>query len=187
MTQERKTRILASSFVSGALFAAGLVIAGMTHPSKIFGFLDFFGTWDPSLMWVMVGAIAVNAPLTTIILRQGKPRFESGFSVPQKGNAGWFKQITPRLVIGSMLFGFGWGLGGYCPGPALVALGTILGSHEAQSAAVFVSSMIVGMALFSLYERLMARRLPSAAKPCCEPQFNQGTLTQDNGTYTSPT
>lgn len=144
-----------AAFLSGALFGVGLVLAGMTRPSKILGFLDFFGDWDPSLLWVMGGAVGVNAALTWKILRREAPRFYPKFVVPPVVRKKWWNQIDAKLLIGASLFGVGWGLSGYCPGPAIVAAPSVLGG--APIAGVFGAAMIVGMLLFSAYSRHQSR------------------------------
>jgi uncharacterized membrane protein YedE/YeeE len=123
-----------AAFSSGLLFAIGLAIAGMTQPSKVIGFLDFFGDWDPSLMLVMVGAIAVHLVLLRVVLKRRSPLFADAFRIPTR------RDLTPQLVIGASLFGVGWGLGGFCPGPAVASVGT-LGAH----ALTFVATMALGM------------------------------------------
>ena len=128
----------AVGFASGLLFAVGLAVAGMTQPSKVLGFLDLFGgAWDPSLAFVMVGAIGVYA----LAYRLGprRPLFASEY--PELRRHG----IDRRLVLGSALFGLGWGLVGYCPGPAVVALGG--GLHGSL---VFAASLVLGMVAFQV-------------------------------------
>lgn len=120
----------------GFVFAIGLGISGMTQPSKVIGFLDLFGHWDPSLVFVMLGAIAVHFLTYKLIRRRTSPLFSMQWHVPTK------KDVTPALVIGSTLFGVGWGLGGFCPGPAV----TSLASLESRPL-IFVISMLVGMYL----------------------------------------
>lgn len=132
-----------AAFVSGVLFAVGLVVSGMTQPQKIISFLDFFGQWDPSLMFVMAGAIAVHMIAYRYIAKKPAPLFDSQFHVPQS------KEITSQLVIGSALFGLGWGLGGFCPGPSLTAA-----SAGSSSALLFVAAMVSGMFAYRFYERL---------------------------------
>lgn len=106
-------------FLAGIIFAVGLAISGMTDPQRIIGFLDFFGRWDPTLLLVMTGAIGVYAPAYWMSRRAlGKPVFGEVFSSPAS------TRIDARLVGGSLLFGIGWGLAGYCPGPALVSVGS---------------------------------------------------------------
>ena len=124
-------------FLSGVLFALGLGIAGMTQPTKIIAFLDIFGDWDPSLILVMAGAVAINLVLYRFTLRREKPILEDLFTTPSK------RPINARLAIGAGLFGIGWGLSGYCPGPALVSTVTGWGS-----VLTFVAAMLLGMLLF---------------------------------------
>ena len=120
--------------LAGVLFALGLALSGMTQPKAVIGFLDFFGRWNPSLAFVMVGAIGVYALGRRLVLRRPAPLYDTRFHPPVPAPI-----FTPRLVGGSALFGIGWGLAGYCPGPSLVALGT-----GAPAAIVFVCAMIVG-------------------------------------------
>jgi uncharacterized membrane protein YedE/YeeE len=116
---------------SGAIFAAGLVLAGMTKPEKVIAFLDVGGRWDPGLAFVMVGAIAVHAVLYRVIKRRSAPLFDAKFHTPTN------TKVDGKLVAGAALFGVGWGLAGYCPGPGLAAL-------TSAPAAVFVAAMAVG-------------------------------------------
>lgn len=130
------------SAVSGALFALGLVVSGMTSPQKVVGFLDVFGAWDPSLAFVMIGAIGVHALLYRLIVKRG-PLGGIKLQVPRR------REIDLRLVAGAALFGVGWGLGGVCPGPGLV--GMMSGTAPFL---VFVAAMLGGMTLFSIWEAL---------------------------------
>ena len=123
-----------TAFISGALFAAGLGIGGMTQPAKVIGFLDLAGAWDPSLAFVMLGALGLNIVLFRFILRRVGPIFGGVFQLPHR------QDIDPRLVTGAALFGVGWGLAGYCPGPGLSAL-----AAGRTPALVFVATMAVGM------------------------------------------
>lgn len=125
-------------FFSGLLFASGLVISGMTQPQKVIGFLDVGGQWDASLAFVMGGAVLVHSIAYRLIMNRASPFLAQSFSLPQK------RDVDRRLVLGSMFFGVGWGLLGYCPGPALVSLAT--GSREVL---LFVGSMLFAMALYS--------------------------------------
>ena len=123
-----------SALGAGVLFGAGLGISGMTQPAKVLGFLDVTGRWDPSLMFVMMGAMMVHFVLARLIGRRGTPLFDTRFHMPT------LRSIDRSLVLGSALFGVGWGLGGLCPGPALVTLGS-----GSASALVFVATMAAGM------------------------------------------
>jgi uncharacterized membrane protein YedE/YeeE len=138
------TRALA--FLSGLLFATGLAVAGMTQPAKVIAFLDVFGSWDPSLSLVMLGAIAVYMPLYRWAMRLGAPLLAPSFSLPTR------RDIDPGLVTGAALFGVGWGLSGYCPGPAVASLGSASGASI-----VFVGTMIAGMVAFALLERAVRK------------------------------
>lgn len=128
-------QLLASLF-AGLVFGLGLILAGMSDPAKVRGFLDLFGLWNPSLALVMGGAIAVAAPLFWLIERHGRALDGQALKLPAKTG------ITPQLILGGLLFGAGWGLAGYCPGPALVALG-----EGRQEALWFVPAMLAGMAI----------------------------------------
>lgn len=118
------------------MFATGLVISGMSMPSKVLGFLDVTGAWDPSLMFVMLGAIAVFCPSYRLIVRRTRPLFDDTMHLPTK------TKLDARLLIGAAIFGIGWGLVGLCPGPALTAMGT-----GAPQALAFLLAMLSGMAL----------------------------------------
>lgn len=138
-----KSNFIKQNFVSfgvGVLFAIGLAISGMTQPQKVIGFLTF-GDWDPSLLFVMVGAISVHLIAYPLIRRRHSPLLDTKWHIPTR------KDVTTRLMLGSALFGVGWGLGGYCPGPAL----TSVASGELRSI-LFVTSMILGMYLFKKSE-----------------------------------
>lgn len=124
-------------FLSGLLFSLGLIISGMTRPQKIIGFLDFLGNWDPSLSLVMVGAIAVHFPAYLWVKGRSQPLWSGSFAVPSR------RDVDLRLAAGAALFGIGWGLAGYCPGPALVSLASL-----SPAVFVFVLSMLGGMTLF---------------------------------------
>ena len=136
------------SFMTGLIFGLGLLLSGMANPEKVLGFLDIAGAWDPSLALVMAGAILVGSVAFTLAKRRQFSVLGFDMKLPS-GN-----DITPRLVVGSLLFGAGWGLAGFCPGPGLVALGA-----GEMKAVVFVASMVAGMALFQWIERL---RQPSS-------------------------
>ena len=128
---------LLSVYLCGLLFALGLGISGMTNPTKVIGFLDIAGDWDPSLIFVMGGAVGINLILYRLTLRRNRPLLEEAFVIPSH------RRINARLVGGAALFGAGWGLSGYCPGPALVAAVT-----GWPSVLAFVAAMLAGMLLF---------------------------------------
>ncbi len=142
-----------SSFMVGLIFGIGLILAGMTDPSKVIGFLDVAGLWDPSLAFVMGGAILVGVVAFRFANWRSRAFFGGAMQLPADSD------IHSRLVIGSLLFGAGWGMAGFCPGPALTALGT---GHP--KALIFVVAMVAGMALFELAEffRRAPRRAPSS-------------------------
>jgi uncharacterized protein len=125
-----------AAFVAGLVFGVGLLVSGMANPAKVQGFLDLFGRWDPSLALVMAGAIAVAAPAFWWFERRGNTLLGEPLALPPKTG------VTARLLLGGALFGMGWGLAGYCPGPALVAM-----SSGAPLAVAFVGAMLAGMAL----------------------------------------
>ncbi|MGQ3054275.1 MAG: DUF6691 family protein [Roseateles sp.] len=127
---------------AGVLFGLGLLLSGMADPAKVLGFLDLAGAWDPSLALVMAGAIAVGVVGFAVARRRSASLLGLPMKLPTAS------EIDRRLIGGSVLFGIGWGIAGFCPGPALVGLGM----GEAK-AAVFVLAMLVGMALFELAER----------------------------------
>ena len=142
-------RQLVVAFIVGLLFAVGLALSGMTLPSKVIGFFDFsrgLDSWDPSLAFVMGGGMLVYFPAFRIVRKQNAPRFTELFRVPSRSD------ITPRLVGGAALFGLGWGLGGFCPGPAITSVGALSGK-----AAIMVVSMFVGMFLFQKVDEMMHR------------------------------
>ena len=141
-------KVLAVSFLAGALFGVGLLVSGMTNPAKVIGFLDFAGAWDPSLMLVMAGAIAVYLPAFRIMRRRDFPIVAREWQLP--ATAG----IDARLIGGSALFGVGWGIAGLCPGPAIVSAGAALGD-----ALVFVGAMALG----SLAARALEPRAEAGA------------------------
>lgn len=134
-------------FVSGLIFGLGLILAGMTDPLKVKGFLDLAGAWDPSLALVMGGAIALGLFVFARAKRQQRSWSGAPMEIPSN------RTIDGRLVIGGVLFGVGWGIGGFCPGPALVALGSGMGS-----AGIFVVAMLAGMLLHDTVPALGGRR-----------------------------
>jgi len=131
-----------SSFFAGLVFGIGLLVSRMANPAKVLGFLDLAGAWDPSLAFVMVGAIAIGAVAFAVARRRTSTMLGSPMALPSSGT------IDRRLVLGSLVFGIGWGLAGFCPGPALVALGA-----GASKAYVFVTAMLAGMLGFELLKR----------------------------------
>ena len=132
-----------AAFAAGLVFGIGLILSGMTDPGKVIGFLDVAGNWDPSLAFVMAGAIAVGFVAFAVARRRAQSVLGGAIQLPRRGD------IDARLVGGSVVFGVGWGLAGFCPGPALVSLA----SGEAK-AALFVAAMLGGMALYAAIERL---------------------------------
>ncbi|WP_374079041.1 DUF6691 family protein [Bdellovibrio bacteriovorus] len=139
----RKNLQALTAFVVGLLFALGLAISGMTQPQKVLGFLTIGSGWDPSLMFVMLGAIPVHALSYRWIRGKKSPLFDTKWHVPQN------KDITMPLIVGSALFGVGWGLAGYCPGPALTSLGA-----GGEKVFYFVAAMSAGMLLYRLYTKV---------------------------------
>lgn len=131
-----------AALVVGIIFSLGLGISGMTQPEKVVGFLDLFGNWNPSLIFVMIGAIFIHLIAYKVISKRQTPLFSNQWHLPTK------TKITRSLVSGSFLFGAGWALAGYCPGPAL----TSLASFESRPV-VFFASMIVGMLAFRVVNR----------------------------------
>lgn len=156
MKQPSRVTVSAVAFGCGALFALGLVLSGMTQPSKVLGFLDVFGTWDPSLLWVMMGAIGVAAPLTYLVRRRPAPLLAEHYAIPTPRGS-WRDQMSTPLLVGAALFGIGWGLAGYCPGPALVSTLSVFAPDDDTSAVfsalVLTLAMVTGMRLFSIFER----------------------------------
>lgn len=138
-------KVVASAFISGLIFAIGLGLSGMTDPVKVIGFLDFFGTWNPTLTFVMAGGILAYAVGYRLVTRRSVPIFGSKFSLPTR------KDLTPQLIVGSALFGIGWGIAGFCPGPGLTSLAT-----GSSSVLTFVVAMLGGMAL---YKYVLEKRL----------------------------
>ena len=139
----------AFAFVAGFVFGIGLLVSGMANPAKILGFLDLAGRWDPSLILVMAGAIAIGTFGFAVAGRRTTTVLATPMLLPTVCT------IDRRLVLGGAVFGVGWGLAGFCPGPAIVALGT---GH--LKAIVFVAAMVVGMLAFEWIERM---RAPSSA------------------------
>ena len=130
------------AFLFGLIFALGLGIAGMTQPGKIVGFLDVFGNWNPSLMWVMVGAIAVHSLTYRLVIKRPSPILAGTFQIPTR------KDIDVKLIAGAVLFGIGWGISGFCPAPAITSLVAL-----DPNTYVFVGSMIFAMTLFRISKK----------------------------------
>ncbi|HET7672516.1 MAG TPA: DUF6691 family protein [Burkholderiales bacterium] len=137
----------ALAFAAGLVFGVGLIVSGMTDPGKVIGFLDVAGAWDPSLAFVMGGAILVGFFAFAFAERRARTFLGAALQLPGR------RDIDARLVGGAIVFGVGWGLAGFCPGPALVSFGS-----GQDKAAVFVLAMLAGMALFTVAERYTAGR-----------------------------
>ncbi len=133
-----------TEFLAGLLFGLGLILSGMTDPGKVLGFLDLFGAWDPSLALVMGGAIAVGLCAFTLAKKRTRNLLGGAMFVPHN------QHIDKRLVIGSLLFGAGWGVAGFCPGPALVSM-----ASGQPKALIFVLAMLGGMAVYELLMRFV--------------------------------
>ncbi|MTV36902.1 DUF6691 family protein [Duganella radicis] len=134
------------SFLTGLIFGLGLIISGMANPAKVLGFLDLAGAWDPSLMLVMCGAIGVGFFAFFWAKKQQTTLLGFEMKLPSA------TKIDRRLIGGSIMFGVGWGIAGFCPGPALVGLGMGL-----PKALIFVAAMLAGMGIYELIERLQKR------------------------------
>ncbi|MBZ4420224.1 DUF6691 family protein [Myxococcus sp. RHSTA-1-4] len=143
-------RPLISAFLSGLIFAIGLGISGMTDPANVTNFLDFAGSWDYRLAFVMVGGIAVHAALRPLILKRKRPFYATSF--PSFS----ITQVDRKLLVGAGLFGVGWGLGGFCPGPALTSLAT-----GAPAVLIFVASMFAGMYLAQVLQNRSGASAPA--------------------------
>jgi len=130
------------ALITGLVFGIGLIVAGMTNPAKVLGFLDLAGRWDPSLALVMAGAILVALPAFRVAARRRQSLLGEPMHLPTA------TRIDRRLVLGSLAFGAGWGLAGFCPGPALASLAT-----GAVQPLIFCAAMLAGMGIFELLER----------------------------------
>lgn len=130
-----------SSFLVGLLFGVGLIVSGMANPAKVLGFLDLAGDWDPSLAFVMIGAIALASIGFFVSRRTGKPLLDETKHLPTK------KKIDRQLIVGSAIFGVGWGVAGFCPGPVVVAVGA-----GKFGAVIFLAAMLAGMLAFKLFD-----------------------------------
>lgn len=136
-----------TAFAIGLIFGIGLLVSGMYLPAKVLGFLDLAGKWDPSLAFVMGGALPFSAIGFIIAHRRGKALFGEPLHLPPT------KKIDPRLLIGATIFGVGWGLSGVCPGPAIFNLGFASGP-----ALVFIAGLGAGMAGYEMFDRATAKR-----------------------------
>ena len=135
------------SLLTGLVFGLGLIVSGMADPAKVLSFLDLAGAWDPSLAFVMIGAIAVGVIAFAVARRRTVSLLGAEMRLPTE------RPIDRRLVLGGLLFGVGWGLAGFCPGPALVALGA-----GEPKAGIFVVAMLVGMGVFEAFEHRRQHR-----------------------------
>ena len=136
-----------TSLIGGLVFGTGLIVSGMANPAKVLGFLDLAGKWDPSLALVMAGAVTISLCAFLLAGRRRLSYLGAPMQIPS------VRHIDRRLLFGSLIFGLGWGLVGFCPGPALVSLGS---GHS--KALVFVAAMLTGMMLFEQIEKARARR-----------------------------
>ena len=135
------------SLTSGTVFGVGLSVSNMINPEKVLGFLDLFGQWDPSLIFVMMGAIIVSAPVFFSFKNKNKPLFAESFAILT------IKSIDKNLIIGSAIFGAGWGMVGFCPGPAISSL-ALLNTYSL----FFVLSLLGGFLLTEFVNRIIIRR-----------------------------
>lgn len=135
------------ALICGLLFALGLGISGMTQPAKVTAFLDFTGAWNPSLLFVMLGAILVYSVGYRLVVKKPKPLFAGSFQIPT------LRKVDQPLAVGSAIFGAGWGLAGFCPGPALTSVASLQ-----YQPLVFVASMLLGMAIYGKTQR--RRKVP---------------------------
>ena len=147
-----RNHTLVVAYLIGALFGAGLLVSGMVMPARIVGFLDPVAGWDPTLAFVMVGALAVTTPAFRYVLKRERPWFADAFSMPTR------KDLDARLMIGAVLFGIGWGLAALCPGPALTDL--VTGRIEIVG---FVAAMLTGMLIFDWIDAAVTPRRSAAA------------------------
>ena len=129
------------SLISGIIFGIGLIVSQMINPEKVLGFLNLFGNWDPSLAFVMVGALIVSSPLFHLIKNKDKPLFAEKFDYSNN------KEINNKLILGSALFGAGWGLGGLCPGPAISSIALLN-----INSIIFIAAMFIGFYLVKYFK-----------------------------------
>jgi uncharacterized protein len=161
------------ALVVGLVFGVGLIASGMTQPAKVVGFLDVLGPWDPSLGFVMGGAIGVHFLAYRLIPRLRKPLWGGSFGIPTR------RDIDGRLIGGAVLFGAGWGLGGYCPGPALTSV--VAG---AQSTLLFTGAMLTGMWGHAVWQAaqatsMSAPSIPSRAQPASDQHSGAQTASRE--------
>lgn len=135
------------SLLAGLLFGIGLIVSGMTDPAKVLGFLDITRIWDPSLAFVMSGAIVTGLLIFQIAIRRGRSALGNKLFLPSASH------VDKRLVIGAVSFGIGWGLSGICPGPALILL-----SSGSKKGMIFFTAMLLGMCLFEYFEHRSYKR-----------------------------
>lgn len=140
------------ALMAGLIFGIGLIVSGMTNPAKVIGFLDLAGKWDPSLAFVMGGAILVGVLAFRFARKRERSFLGAAMRLPTATN------IDRRLVMGSLTFGAGWGLAGYCPGPALASL-----ASGGAKPVIFTLAMLAGMALFEVLDRVSAARTRTQA------------------------
>jgi len=131
--------ILLSALISGLLFGVGLIVSEMVNPARVQGFLNIFGNWDPTLAFVMGGALCVTIPVMTLLKKKEQPVFGTKFEWPTRAD------VDNKLIIGAAMFGAGWGATGFCPGPALVSIGTFSGDVF-----LFVGAMLAGMVVHNI-------------------------------------
>jgi len=146
------------ALVAGLLFGTGLALSGMLDPVRVLGFLDVAGVWDPSLAFVLGGAVTVSAIGTVLARRMKTPALAESFDIPTG------RRIDARLVLGSALFGIGWGLAGFCPGPAVAALPLLM-----PKALVFVAAMLAGMWLYRITTPAKAAAGGTETRPAAQP------------------
>ena len=140
--QNSSSAVVLMALVSGVLFGIGLTVSDMVNPARVLGFLDVAGTWDPTLAFVMGGALLITFPAFALVGKLQKPVCADKFQLPTN------RIIDKPLLVGAVLFGIGWGLVGFCPGPALASLVTLRGDVM-----LFVASMVAGMALFQWWDK----------------------------------
>lgn len=141
---------LMTAFLIGLIFGLGIAVSGMINPAKVLNFFDLAGTWDPSLAFVMAGALAIAIPGYRLVLARPAPAFENGFQLPDT------RVIDRRLILGSATFGVGWGIAGFCPGGALPAIGT-----GDPTVFLFLAALIAGLLIARAMQALTMTRKPA--------------------------